>query len=143
MRLIRVNMRHATRAMRGFSLIEIMVVVTLMAIFIGLGTIYFTGVLKEGKINAARTQVHELVKAIDLYNFKTGSYPSTAEGLDVLVHPSKGEPVMEEIPKDPWGRDYNYQFPGTHNPKGFDLWSDGPDGEGGETAIGNWRSEEP
>ncbi len=143
MRLLKTNARLAKRAVHGFSLIEIMVVVTLMAIFIGLGTVYFTGVLKEGKINAARTQVHELTKATDLYNLKTGGYPSTAEGLEILVHPHKGEPVMEEIPKDPWGRDYNYAIPGTHNPKGFDIWSDGPDGEGGEASIGNWKSETP
>ena len=48
---------------------------------------------------------------------------------------------MNEIPKDPWGRDYNYANPGTHNPRGFDVWSDGPAGDGGENAIGNWREE--
>ena len=70
-----------------------------------------------------------------------GAYPTSAEGLDVLANPPRGQALMNEIPKDPWGRDYNYANPGTHNPRGFDVWSDGPAGDGGENAIGNWREE--
>ncbi len=131
----------AKKALRGFSLIEIMVVVTLVAIFVGLGTVYFMGQLDKGKIDAARQQAYEIAKALDLYKLQTGSYPSASEGLDVLANPPRGQPLMNEIPKDPWGNEFNYALPGTHNPKGFDVWSDGPDGEGGETAIGNWREE--
>lgn len=135
------TVRMAARSARGFSLIEIMVVVTLMAILVGLGTVYFMGRLKEGKISTARTQAYEIAKAMDLYKLQTGNYPTASEGLDVLANPSRGEPIMERVPMDPWGREYNYAIPGTHNPKGFDVWSDGPDGEGGETSIGNWAAE--
>jgi general secretion pathway protein G len=126
---------------RGFSLIEIMVVVTLMAILVGLGTVYFMGRLEVGKISTARTQAYEIAKALDLYKLQTGSYPTTSEGLEVLVNPPRGQSIMQELPKDPWDHPYNYEIPGTHNPKGFDVWSDGPDGAGGEAAIGNWKEE--
>lgn len=131
----------ARKALRGFSLVEIMVVVTLVAIFVGLGTVYFMGQLEKGKIDAARQQSFEIAKALDLYKLQTGNYPTASEGLDVLVNPTRGQAIMNEIPKDPWGRDYNYAIPGTHNTKHFDVWSDGPTGEGGESAVGNWREE--
>lgn len=133
----------AAKAARGFSLIEIMVVVTLMGILMTIGTVYFMGRLEEGRMQTARTQVHEIAKALDLYKLQFGNYPTTAEGLDVLEHPTRGQPMMEKIPMDPWGRSYNYEIPGVRNPKGFDIWSDGPKGEGGEEAVGNWTEEEP
>lgn len=129
-------------AWRGFSLIELMVVVTLMAILVGIGTVYVMGRLAEGKITTARTQAYEIAKALDLYKLQTGSYPSASEGLEVLAKPARGEPLMEKVPNDPWGRPYNYAIPGTHNPKSFDVWSDGPEGaEAGESDIGNWQPE--
>jgi general secretion pathway protein G len=133
--------RFARSFARGFSLIEIMVVVTLVAIFIGFGTVYFMGQLQQGRETATRQQAYEIAKALDLYKLQTGNYPTTAEGLGVLTNPARGNPTMERIPLDPWGREYNYAIPGTHNPNGFDVWSDGPDGEGGDSAIGNWLPE--
>jgi general secretion pathway protein G len=127
--------------LRGFSLIEIMVVVTLMAILAGLGTVYFMGRLEQGKITTAQTQAYEIAKACDLYKLQTGSYPTQAEGLEVLVSPTHGPAIMERLPQDPWSRPYNYAIPGVHNPKSVDVWSDGPDGEGGESAVGNWTPE--
>jgi general secretion pathway protein G len=141
MELAEIKARFIARAARGFSLIEIMVVVTLIAIFVGLGTVYFMGQLEQGREDATRTQAFEIAKALDLYKLQTGNYPTTREGLEVLTSPARGQPLMKEIPLDPWKRPYNYELPGTHNPKGFDVWSDGPNGEGGESAIGNWRKE--
>lgn len=129
-------------ALRGFSLIEIMVVVTLMAILVGIGTVLVMGRLETGKISTARTQAYEIAKAVDLYKLQTGNYPTMSEGLQVLAQPPKGKPLMLEIPLDPWGREYNYAIPGTHNPKSFDVWSNGAEGEEGPDAeIGNWRAE--
>ena len=133
--------RALARFMRGFSLIEIMVVITLVAIFVGIGTVYFMGQLQQGRETAARQQAYEIAKAVDLYKVQTGNYPTTAEGLAVLTNPARGNPTMERIPLDPWGREYNYVIPGAHNPNGFDVWSDGPDGQGGDAAIGNWLPE--
>jgi general secretion pathway protein G len=129
-------------AARGFSLIEIMVVVTLMAILVGIGTVVVMGRLEEGKISTARTQAFEIAKALDLYKLQTGNYPTMSEGLQVLTHPPRGKPLMLEIPKDPWGQEYNYAIPGTRNSKSFDVWSNGPGGEESESSeIGNWRAE--
>ncbi len=139
--MTRIKKQMMKGALRGFSLIEIMVVVTLVAIFVGLGTVYFMGQLDKGKLDAARQQAIEIAKALDLYKLQNGSYPTSAQGLDVLVDPQRGPAIMNDLPKDPWGRDFNYAIPGTHNPRSFDVWSDGPNGDGGENAIGNWRAE--
>lgn len=130
-------------SMRGFSLIEIMVVVTLLGILMAFGTVYFMGYLQEGKEKSARSQAYEIAKALDLYRVKFNSYPSTSEGLEVLANPPSGQPVMEKVPKDPWGFEYNYANPGVHNPRGVDVWSNGPTGqaEDGEE-IGNWEPED-
>lgn len=141
MKLYKPSARFLKKSLRGFSLIEIMVVITLIAIIAGLGTVYFMGRLEEGKMTTARTQAYELAKALDLYKLQTGSYPTSSEGLDVLVNPTRGQPIMEKLPLDPWNHPYNYAIPGTHNAKGFDVWSDGPNGQGGEESIGNWAEE--
>lgn len=141
MELLKMKVRLAAKSARGFSLIEIMVVVTLMAILVGVGTVFFMGRLEAGKISTARYQAYEIAKALDLYKLQTGSYPTASEGLEVLVTPTRGQPIMEKIPADPWGHEYNYAIPGTHNPKGFDVWSNGSGAEGSESEIGNWREE--
>jgi general secretion pathway protein G len=130
------------RMMRGFTLIEIMVVVTLMAILMGLGATYLMKQLDRGKVGAARTQCYEIAKALDLYKLQVGNYPSASEGLEALVSPPRGKPIMDDLPLDPWGNAYNYAIPGTKNPKSFDVWSSGPGGsEEDEPTIGNWPEE--
>lgn len=125
--------------LKGFSLIEIMVVVTLMAILIGLGTTYLMNQLERGKEQAARSTAYEIAKALDLYKLQHGSYPTVSEGLEVLVTPASGKPVLDELPNDPWKRPYNYAIPGEKNPKSFDVWSSGPDGNAAQdTGFGNW-----
>lgn len=136
------NYNITTRiVMRGFSMIEMMVVVTLMAILAGAGTVLFMNQLESGKISTAKSQALELAKALDLYKLQTGSYPSQSEGLDALVNPSHGPAIMPKLPLDPWKQDFNYAYPGVHNPNGVDVWSLGPKGEGGDSAIGNWENE--
>lgn len=126
--------------LRGFSLIEIMVVVTLIAILGGTATVYFAGVLERGKIDSARAQAQELGKALDMYKLQNGSYPSSSEGLEALVRPVRGGPgIMEKLPLDPWKREFEYSNPGVKNPNGVDVWSNGPNGDAGREAdIGNW-----
>ncbi len=126
--------------MRGFSLVEIMVVVTLIAILGGVATVYFAGILERGKIDTARQQAYELSKALDMYKLQNGSYPTTSEGLEVLAKPARGGAgIMNEIPLDPWKHEYEYANPGNKNPNGIDVWSNGPNGDGGvEADIGNW-----
>lgn len=143
MKLSKEKFGKLKKLMRGFSLIEIMVVVTLMAILIGVGTVYFMGQLEEGKIKTAQALSYEIAKAVELYKLRMGSYPTQSEGLEVLVNPPRGKSFYDKLPLDPWNREFNYAIPGTHNPKSFDVWSNGPDGTGGpENEIGNWSYNE-
>lgn len=82
-----------------------------------------------------------------LLNFKSdmGRYPSTQEGLAVLIKPPNDEdaenwqgPYVFELPLDPWGNEYYYKYPGEHNTDSYDIWSMGPDGLSSEDDIGNW-----
>ncbi|MEY3001308.1 MAG: hypothetical protein RL648_1522 [Verrucomicrobiota bacterium] len=79
------------------------------------------------------------------YRIDTGSYPTSAEGLDALLR-SPGSnaqkwkgPYIEKLPEDPWGRAYQYQYPGVRNADGYDLWSLGPDPNSEADDIGNWQ----
>jgi general secretion pathway protein G len=132
------------RRSRGMTLIEIMVVITLLGIIAAAVGVAAVNMLERGQIDSARTQAHEIAKSLDSYRVLFGRYPSTSEGLSALVSPpNNGKPIMERMPKDPWNNEYQYLFPGTHNTSKFDVKSFGPDGqEGGGDDIGNWPAEE-
>ncbi len=131
------------RGMKGFTLIELMVVIVILGILAGLVLPRFMGRTEEAKRTKAKLQMENLEAALKLYKLDTGSYPSTEQGLEALVQ----KPTMGAIPKnwreggylekstiplDPWGRPYVYLSPGIKN-KDFDLKSLGADGEeGGE-----------
>lgn len=128
--------------MSGFSLIEIMIVVALIGLLMVGAVVYFIGQLRDGETTAARSQAYEIGKALDLYRLKFRRYPGVEEGLDLLVTPPRGEPFLERMPKDPWGQEYIYVFPGTRNKRKPDVISRGPDGiEDTEDDIGNWTED--
>lgn len=131
------------RRQRGMTLIEIMVVITLLGIIAAAVGVAAVGMLEQGKIDTARAQANEIAKSADMFRVTVGRYPSNAEGLEILTNPPKGKPVMERIPKDPWNNEYQFLIPGTHNASKFDIKSFGPDGqEGGGDDLGNWPEEE-
>ncbi|HSR67686.1 MAG TPA: type II secretion system major pseudopilin GspG [Acidobacteriota bacterium] len=125
------------RRQRGFSLIELIVVLVILGL---LATVVGPAVidrLGEGKRNIAQVQIKDLEGALDLYRFDVGRYPTTSEGLEALLEENGVQnwngPYLNKssLPKDPWGNDYQYRSPGEHGQ--FDLWSLGADGrEGGE-----------
>ena len=86
----------------------------------------------------ATEHIRILSEVLELYHEKHGSYPSTDQGLEPLV----AEEYLRKIPMDPWGNAYHYVCPGIHNPRGYDLWSNGSDGqEGGSDLkkdVKNW-----
>jgi general secretion pathway protein G len=129
-------------AERGMTLVEIMVVVIIISLVAGVVGVQVFNQLAKAQVQTARTQMKSLGDALELYKLSNRQYPSTAEGLNALASPKGGEqPYMATIPKDPWGNDYIYIFPGSHNPKGFDIFSKGADGaEGGDDDVGNWES---
>ena len=129
-------------AARGMSLLEIMVVITLIGLVTAAVGVAVMNQLEKGQMDTARNQAYEIGKSIELYKLQNAGYPSTAQGLDALVNPPKGKPIMERVPQDPWGNDYIYVVPGAKNTLKFDVRSKGPDGvEGSEDDVGNWAEE--
>ena len=128
------------KSQRGMTLIEIMVVVVIISLVAGVVGVQIFGQLKSAQISTAKTQMKQIGEALDLYRLNFRGYPSTAEGLGVLAAPKgNAEPFMPSIPQDPWGNDYVYVYPGTHNSGKFDIMSYGPDAvQGGGDDIGNW-----
>lgn len=127
---------------KGMSLLEIMVVITLIGLVTAAVGVAVMNQLEKGQMDTARNQAFEIGKSIELYKLQQGSYPSTSQGLTALTSPPKGKPLMDKVPKDPWGSDYIYLQPGQKNPSKFDVRSLGPDKqEGTEDDVGNWPDE--
>ncbi len=147
-------MSRATKA--GFTLIELLVVITVIAILAGVVTPMVFRNVGDAKVSAARSQIEVLGLALDTYYLHVGGYPSTAEGLNVLVtRPSVGQgsgnwrgPYLKKaVPPDPWGRPYLYANPGAANPESYDLSSLGRDGAAGgcgeDADITSWTNGSP
>ena len=132
--------RAPRKRQRGLTLIEILVVVTILGLIAGIVGITVANQLEDAKIDTANIQLNNIGDALDLYKIKFNRYPTTAEGLQVLSKPPGGKkPLMETIPKDPWDQDYIFVSPGTHNSAKFDLQSKGPDGVADtEDDVKNW-----
>jgi len=133
----------------GFTLIELMLVMVILAVMAAIVLPKFTGRSQQAKITAAKTQISQLEVALDAFEIDISRYPTTAEGLRALVEkpPSDAtewqQPYLKRnIPKDPWGNDYVYRYPGQYNENGYDLYSLGPDRKlGGDDDITNWSEE--
>lgn len=126
---------------RGMTLIEIMVVVVIISLVAGVVGVAVLNRLADAQRKVAYTQIKSLSEALELYKLSFRNYPSTGEGMGALTAPKGNEkPFIPAVPKDPWGNDYVYIFPGTHNTSSFDLMSYGPDGvQGGADDVGNWE----
>ena len=134
---------------RGFTLIEILVVVSILAI---LGALIVPKIMdrpNEARVVAAKHDIGTVVAALKLYKLDNGRYPTTEQGLQALVEKPTSEPVpanwksggyLEKMPKDPWGHDYLYLNPGIK--REIDVMSYGADGQqGGESFdadLGSW-----
>ena len=133
------------RASRGFTLIELLLVLVILGILAALVVPKFAGRTEQAREAAAKSQLAIFGTALDAFEVDNGFYPKGRNGLQDLVQTPrdaqnwKGPYLKGEIPNDPWGNPYVYEFPGKHNPNHYDLMSMGPDGrEGGEDDITNW-----
>jgi len=135
----------------GFTLIEIMVVIVILAMLAALVGPKLMGRTDDAKVTDARVQIKNIETALKLYKLDNGSYPSTEQGLGALVakptvgvipknYKDGGYLESKKMPKDPWGNDYLYVSPGEHGD--YDLFSYGPDGakdgEGKNADITSW-----
>jgi general secretion pathway protein G len=133
---------------RGFTLVEILVVITIVVLLAGLAITNLNKVLGSSQVDVAKLFVNQGLKtALFTFRMQMGNYPTTDEGLQALITAPQGKadrwrgPYIEgnSIPLDPWKQPYQYRYPGVHNKDGYDLWSIGPDGKDQtDDDIGNW-----
>ncbi len=135
---------------KAFTIVEILAVTLLMAGLIGIAAVGITANVKKGKIRTAKAQIGTFEQAISLFELECSFYPSELEdlvqnnsGQKCKDFPKEGFLRKQEIPQDPWNNDYNYRKPGSHNTSSYDLWSNGPNGEDGDTDdVTNWKTQD-
>ena len=137
----------APRGHRGFTLLELLVVMVIIGLLAGFVAPRYFAQVGKSQVKAARAQIDALDKALEQYRIDVGHLPTTEQGLAALNSAPSGEQnwagpyLKKEVPLDPWGSPYNYAAPGTHN-NDFDLSSFGKDGRPGGTGenadLGNW-----
>jgi general secretion pathway protein G len=125
---------------RGYTLVEILVVITIIGLIMALVGPRVLNYLTESKVKTARIQIQSFASALDLFYLDAGRYPTSAEGLAVLVRPTAGitawnGPYLKGgiVPTDPWGKPYAYRSPGEHG--AYDVVSLGSDGQEGGTGT--------
>jgi general secretion pathway protein G len=140
-------MKHHSRSVAGFTLIEVMIVIVILSVLAALIVPRIMSRPDEARAVAARQDIAQIVQALKLYRLDNFRYPTTAQGLQALVTRPTAEPLpqrwqgyLDKLPKDPWGNAYQYLSPGV---KGeidvFTLGADGkPGGEGVDADFGSW-----
>lgn len=135
-------------AKRGFTLIELMVVLVIIGVLAALIVPNVLDRADDARVTAARTDVNNLMQALKLYRLDNQRYPTAEQGLSALIarpaaapQPPNWKPYLEKLPNDPWGRAYQYLNPGV---KGeidvMSLGADGqPGGEGKNADVGSWQ----
>ena len=140
--------RTASVRQRGFTLIELMVVLAIIGVLAALIVPNVLGRADDARITAARTDVGNLMQALKLYKLDNQRFPTTEQGLNALILkpttepvPGNWKPYLDKLPSDPWGRPYQYLSPGLKGE--VDVLSFGADGqaggEGNNADIGSWQ----
>lgn len=130
------NRKTMLRRRGGFTLVELLLVLVILATLAAIVIPRVAGRGEDAKRTAAQTDCSNLGRALDYFEADNQYYPSTAEGLDVLVNQPRDAnnwkgPYVKEVPLDPWGNAYVYEYPGKKVANGFDLYSVGRDGKVG------------
>ena len=145
-----IAMLNWKRGQRGFTLLEIMVVVVILGILAALVVPKIISRPDQARVIAAKQDIASLMSALKLYRLDNGRYPTTEQGLQALVVKPTTPPIpsnwksggyLERLPKDPWGSPYQYLNPGVHGEIDvFSYGADGaPGGEGNDADIGSWE----
>ena len=127
--------RRATRSNRGFTLLELLVVIVIIGLLAGLVAPRYFDQIGKSNTKVAKAQIDSLEKALDQYRLDVGRYPTTEAGLASLytkpqnVEKWEGPSLKKPVPLDPWGNPYLYKSPGDHGD--YDLFSYGSDGKPG------------
>jgi general secretion pathway protein G len=146
--------RIAGARQRGFTLIEIMVVVVIIGLLTAVVTVTVTSRMDDARISKVQQDIRALETALQFYRLDNSRFPTTEQGLGALVTKPTTEPIpsgwkdggyVSRLSKDPWKKDYIYASPG-QNDRPYDLYTLGADaaegGEGQDADIGNWNIEE-
>jgi general secretion pathway protein G len=140
---------NKTRSNQGFTLLEIIVVVTIIAILAAYIAPKVAGRVDDARISKAKSDIRVMESSMELYKLDNFVYPSNDQGLDALVNRPSGENsrnwreggYIKKLTKDPWGNEYRYAYPGSNGE--FDIFSLGADaaagGEGEAADIGSWN----
>ena len=143
-RLHKMN-RIRPQTQRAFTLIELLLVLVILGILAAIVVPKFAGRTEQARLTAAQSQISTFGTALDSFEVDMGYYPKGKSGLRDLVEAPreaqnwKGPYMKNDIPLDPWGNEYVYEYPGKRNAKSYDLMSMGPDGRvGGDDDISNW-----
>lgn len=145
--MTRLTRTTTSRPSGGFTLLELMVVLIILAFLASIVAPRVTHYLSRAKVETAKIQVNALSQAVEEFQLDTGRFPTNAEGLKALIVAPSDTPSWEgpyakkqESLIDPWGHPYSYRYPGQHG--SFDVYTLEPDPKSGSTAnaqeIGNW-----
>ena len=130
---------------RGFTLIELMLVVVIIGALVAMVMPRLTGRGEQARVAAAKADIQaNIATGLKLYELDNGEFPSADEGLNALLSkPASANnwrgPYLEKKPIDPWGREYKYKSPGEHRQSDYDLYSLGKDGTESNDDINNWE----
>ncbi len=144
---ISVTNRARRQSRQGFTLVELLLVLTILGILAALVIPKFSGRTEQARQTAAQTQIANFATALDNFEVDNGYYPRGKNGLlDLVQMPRdaqnwRGPYLQHDIPLDPWQRPYIYECPGKHNPSSYDLMSAGLDGQlGTDDDVCNWTT---
>lgn len=130
----------------GYTLVEIMLVLSIIVVLMSAGIYYLMGNLGVAKNTRVKSDLETISTQLKVYQMENLDFPTTSQGLQALVQPPTTPPkprnwiqlLKAQALLDPWGSPYQYLKPGKNNPDSFDVWSLGPNKTQGDKNIGNW-----
>ncbi len=143
-----IQAKSLRRPSGGFTLIEVMIVVVILAILAAIVVPRVMSAPGRARTTRAKADIQSISSALNMYKLDNYTYPTTQQGLKALVTKPDTPPIppnwhqyLSKVPEDPWGHPYHYLFPGTHS-EPFDVWTEGPPGNNGDQSkvIGNWTT---